>query len=63
MCLMTLEKNNCVFRFVPANVEGLLDANIYKMFQRFSVSVVFNAGKRSKFNSIFIYKYRSIFGV
>ena len=30
-------------------------------FRRFSVSVVFDAGKRSKFNSIFIYKYRSIF--
>ena len=32
-------------------------------FRRFSVSVVFDAGKRSKFNSIFIYKYRSIFWV
>ena len=54
MCLMTLEKNNCVFRFVPANVEGLLDANIYKMFQRFSVSVVFDAYKKVKIQ-LYIY--------
>jgi hypothetical protein len=29
--------------------------------QCLSVSVVFHAGKKSKINSIFIYKYRSIF--